>query len=66
MAMGFAAELRQNVVLGEWELPEGTPVLARLPFIEVRAVSEEAASRPRGRWFGRKKPLVDAAATARS
>jgi len=33
LVMGFGAELRQNVVLGEWELPAGTPVLARLPLI---------------------------------
>jgi tyrosine-protein kinase Etk/Wzc len=66
MVMGFGAELRQNVVLGEWELPEGTPVLARLPYIEVRAMSEAAAPRPRGGWFRRKKPLIDATATARS
>jgi polysaccharide chain length determinant protein (PEP-CTERM system associated) len=35
LAVGFSAELRQNVVLGEWELPESVPVLARLPRIAV-------------------------------
>jgi len=37
LLVGFTAELRKDVVLGEWELPEGTPVLARLPRIEVPA-----------------------------
>ena len=35
MLVGLAAELRQDVLLGEWELTEDTPVLARLPFIDV-------------------------------
>jgi len=33
LLLGFGIELRQNVLLGEWELPAGTPVLARLPNI---------------------------------
>ena len=32
LLLGFGAELRKNVFLGEWELPPGTPVLARLPY----------------------------------
>jgi succinoglycan biosynthesis transport protein ExoP len=32
----FAVELRRNVLLGEWELPEGTPVLGRVPRIDLR------------------------------
>jgi hypothetical protein len=60
LVVGFVAELRRNVVLGEWELPAGTPVLARLPFIEVQAVSEEAKSRPGGGWFRRRKELANA------
>jgi polysaccharide chain length determinant protein (PEP-CTERM system associated) len=32
---GVALELRQNVLLGEWELPEGTVILARLPGISI-------------------------------
>ena len=35
MIVGFGAELRQNVVLGEWELPSDIPVLARLPHIQI-------------------------------
>lgn len=56
--VGFNAELRRNVVLGEWELPPGTPVLARLPYIEVQAVSS-AKSSSRGSWFWRKKRVAD-------
>jgi uncharacterized protein involved in exopolysaccharide biosynthesis len=44
LLMGFAAELRQNVILGEWELPEGTPVLARLPRIELGVRSGQTAA----------------------
>jgi uncharacterized protein involved in exopolysaccharide biosynthesis len=42
LLMGFAIELRRNLFLGEWELPEGTTVLARLPYIEVPLQSETA------------------------
>ena len=31
---GFAREARQNVILGEWELPDDCLVLARLPYID--------------------------------
>jgi uncharacterized protein involved in exopolysaccharide biosynthesis len=33
--VGFGAEVRQNVILGEWELPSDIPVLARLPYIAL-------------------------------
>ena len=45
LAFGFSAELRKNVILGEWELPAGTLVLARLPFIAVSAAAPEAKPR---------------------
>ncbi len=35
LVAAFTLELRTNVFLGEWELPDDTPILARLPFIEV-------------------------------
>jgi polysaccharide chain length determinant protein (PEP-CTERM system associated) len=35
LLIGLGLELRRNVFLGEWELPEGTVVLARLPHIDV-------------------------------
>jgi polysaccharide biosynthesis transport protein len=37
LLLGFIAELRQNVILGEWELKDDIPVLARLPHFEVPA-----------------------------
>jgi succinoglycan biosynthesis transport protein ExoP len=37
LVIGFIAERRRNVLLGEWELPPGTAILARLPYIEVQA-----------------------------
>ena len=63
LVLGFIAELRQNVFLGEWELPEGTPVLARLPFIAVPIGPGQEKSKPRG-WFHRRKELASATATA--
>ena len=64
LVLGFSAELRQNVVLGEWELPEGTPVLARLPYIQVSAASAQTKSSSRGRWFSRRKGLASVAVTS--
>jgi polysaccharide biosynthesis transport protein len=63
LVLGFSAELRKNVILGEWELPEDTPVLARLPHIEVPIPPTETPSPARRRLFGRKKTLASAAAT---
>jgi polysaccharide chain length determinant protein (PEP-CTERM system associated) len=45
---GFILELRRNVFLGEWELPEGTTVLARLPYIEVPMQASATTSRSIG------------------
>ncbi len=53
LLLGLILELRRNVFLGEWELPEGTTVLARLPRIE-------SAPRPRGKGMLRKKELAAA------
>jgi succinoglycan biosynthesis transport protein ExoP len=61
LLLGMAAELRQDVLLGEWELPEGTPVLARLPLIDVTFHSEARPADWR-RWFRRDKRLADAGA----
>jgi polysaccharide chain length determinant protein (PEP-CTERM system associated) len=60
LLVGFAAELRQNVFLGEWELPPGTPVLARLPFIDVAVLPGQTKSPSRSRWFSRRKGLANA------
>jgi len=62
LLLGFGTELRQNVLLGEWELPAGTLVLARLPYIEVPIRSGEAKPKSRG-WFGRRKQLADSSVT---
>ena len=43
LLVGFVIELRRNVFLGEWELPEGAVVLARLPYMEVPATSSRGA-----------------------
>ena len=61
LMLGFVAELRQNVFLGEWELPPGTPVLARLPYIEVTLAPGPAKAKPKG-WFSRRKELAGATA----
>ncbi len=34
LALAIIQETRKNAVLGEWELPEGTEVLGRVPFIK--------------------------------
>ena len=59
LVVGFIAELRKNVVLGEWELPPDTPILARLPHIEV-ALSSQPKPKAKKGWFSRKKSLEDA------
>jgi polysaccharide chain length determinant protein (PEP-CTERM system associated) len=60
LLLGLILELRRNVFLGEWELPEGTTVLARLPHIEVPTQPSESAPRPRGKSMVRKKELAAA------
>jgi hypothetical protein len=64
LVAGFGVELRQNVFLGEWELPPGTMVLARLPFIEGPEVSGRKKLLSRGRWFSRRKALAGASAAS--
>jgi succinoglycan biosynthesis transport protein ExoP len=59
LALAFVAELRQNVFLGEWELPPGTSVLARLPYFEVPIDPGQPKEKSRG-WFSRKKKLASA------
>ncbi len=61
LLLGFGIELRQNVLLGEWELPAGTPVLARLPYIVLPVRPAEAKPKSRG-WFSRRKELADSSA----
>ena len=44
---GFLREARQNVILGEWELPDDCVVLARLPYIEIPVPTSVRQSRRR-------------------
>ncbi len=60
LLVGLGLELRQNVFLGEWELPEGTIVLARLPHIAIPASSTQAQSHE----MSRGKRLAGAGVTA--
>jgi polysaccharide chain length determinant protein (PEP-CTERM system associated) len=60
LLVGLIVELRKNVFLGEWELPEGTTVLARLPYIEVTMQSSGSAPKPRGKGVISKKELAAA------
>jgi len=41
MLLGFAIELRRGVLLGEWELPEGTSVLGRIPRVRLAAAKTQ-------------------------
>jgi len=63
LILGFVVELRHNVLLGEWELPAGTPVLARLPYIEIPQSPAQTKSKPKV-WFGRRKGLAGATVTS--
>lgn len=63
LLLGFVSELRQNLFLGEWELPAGTPVLARLPYFEVSLDPGQTKSKPRG-GFSRRKELAGATVTS--
>ncbi len=42
LTLGTARELKKNVLLGEWELPNDKPLLACLPFIEIASQDEPA------------------------
>jgi putative tyrosine kinase-like protein len=56
---GFVREARQNVILGEWELPADCVVLARLPYIEITSsISVPAEPPPTGKRSSRKRLLA--------
>ena len=59
LVFGVLAELRRNVLLGEWELPPDVPVLARLPHIEAR----HTPARAEKSWFRQNKALRNASAS---
>lgn len=46
-AGAFLIEFRRNVLLGEWELPDGVNVLGRIPFIAADAESQPDRLRSR-------------------
>ena len=64
LLMGFSAELRRDVILGEWELRDDVPVLARLPRFEVPIRSGESTSPNRRGLFGRERGRTAASVTA--
>lgn len=43
LALGVGLEFRKGQFLGEWELPAGTPVLGRLPYIELTGAASTGA-----------------------
>jgi len=59
LGFGVGREFKQDVLLGEWELPQGLVVLGRLPYIEIPMTNEsdsaEAGGEPRR---NRKRRLV--------
>lgn len=63
LLLGLIAELRQNVILGEWELKEDIPVLARLPQFEIQECSSQIASPVWRRLFSRNRGLTSASTT---
>jgi hypothetical protein len=63
LLLGFIAELRQNVILGEWELKDDIPALARLPQFEIQECSSQTALPAWRRLFGRNRPLTGASTT---
>jgi uncharacterized protein involved in exopolysaccharide biosynthesis len=59
LAFGLGREIKEDVLLGEWELPPHLPILGRLPYIEI-SLTESAGQQPSGgkRFFGRKLRLA--------
>ena len=45
--LAIGKELKNNVLLGEWELPKGTPVVSRVPDIPALPAEERAVRRLR-------------------
>ena len=52
LILGLGIEFRKGCVLGEWELPKGTVILGRVPYIELSAnhSSTEAPKHTSRRW----------------
>ena len=66
--IGFGVELKNNVLLGEWELPPNVTLLGQVPFIHFDAETGEATAGrkrwriPRFAWIGLALLVVVAAA----
>jgi succinoglycan biosynthesis transport protein ExoP len=52
--LGFLLELKNNVVLGEWEMPAHVPVLGRIPIIDTDEMTGEMGSRRDGLFTGKR------------
>ena len=50
IGLAFAKEAKRGAVLGEWELPEGVPVLGRVPFITTKTTEPARRRPPWLRW----------------
>jgi polysaccharide biosynthesis transport protein len=63
LLLAIAMELRRNTLLGEWELPKGTPVLGRLPYIDLAKVLSQKGEGGRGgrKWWWRRAVVYSAA-----
>lgn len=61
LVLGIGKEVRDGCLLGEWQLPAGVPVIARLPVITHSSLEPETASRKRS-FFRRAAALVPFAA----
>jgi uncharacterized protein involved in exopolysaccharide biosynthesis len=46
--IGFGVELKNNVLLGEWELPPNVALLGQVPFIQIDPETGEATANPAG------------------
>jgi hypothetical protein len=49
LAFGFGREFKQDVLLGEWELPQDLLVLGRLPYIKIALTDESKPAQGRGK-----------------
>jgi polysaccharide chain length determinant protein (PEP-CTERM system associated) len=56
LMFGLAREIRLRTVLGEWQVPAGIPVIARVP--EIKHSSLEPAIRQKRAWWFRKPEAV--------
>jgi polysaccharide biosynthesis transport protein len=58
LVFGVGREFKQDVLLGEWELPEGLVVLGRLPYIEIPVANEPESAEVGGKRRRKLRLLV--------